>query len=211
MSRCGRWTVVALLATSLGCASAVRRDVLEARLRDQEEMLANYQSKLDGLERDLERSRRESDALRERVAGTGKRAIALDEEDAHFRVAGVQFSSLMTGGTDLDREPGDDALSVVLVPHDEDGELVKIPGRIQFEAFDLGGAAGAEPIGRWSYDLSEAREHWHKGVIQSGYQFELPWQESPRSDKLVVHGRLITTDGRQFDTSHPVRITPPRS
>ncbi len=112
-------------------------------------------------------------------------------------------------GGQHDQQPGDDALSVVLIPHDDQGELVKIPGKILVEAFDLGGTEGTEPIGRWSYDLSEVRQHWHKGVIQSGYQFELPLEGVPRSDKVLLHGRLVTSDGRQFDTSHEIRITPP--
>lgn len=204
-----RTSLVLLAAALCGCASSRSQDLLEARLREQEEMLSSYQSQLDRMERDLELARRESDDLRGRLAGNEGMAVPADEADAHYRAMGVQFSPLMTGGADLDQRPGDDAVAVVVFPHDAEGETVKLPGSMQIEAFDLSRPEGAQRIGQWSFNMTETRRHWHKGVIQSGYQFELPWQEPPQSDKVLLHGRLVTTDGRQFDATHTIRVSPP--
>ena len=69
--------------------------------------------------------------------------------------------------------------------------------------------AALERIGHWTFDQREVHEYWHKGVIQSGYQFELPWQSPPQSDQVLVHGHLRTADGRKFDTTLTVKVDPP--
>ncbi len=48
-------------------------------------MLSTYQSKIEVMERNLQRSQRESDSLREQLAGTDRPAIPEDAEDAYYR------------------------------------------------------------------------------------------------------------------------------
>ncbi len=210
-SRPGRLLCVVALALTAGCAGTGKRDVLESRLRHQEEMLSRYQAQLDRAETELEIARRETASLRTQLAESRNGHPPHEASDASFRVAGVAFSTLMTGGTETDDQPGDDGLTVVLVPQDADGELVKVPGTVEIEAFDLSHPEGAQRIGHWRFDADESYRYWHNGVIQSGYQFELPWQDLPRSEKVLLHGRIVAADGRQFDTTHTIRIDPPEA
>ncbi len=210
-SRPGRFLCAVTLALLAGCAGTSKRDVLESRLRHQEDMLSRYQSQLDRAKTELGIARRESASLRTQLAESGSAGTSPDEVDASFRVAGVAFSTLMTGGTETDDQPGDDGLTVVLVPQDADGELVKVPGTVEIEAFDLSHPEGAQRIGHWQFDADNSHQYWHNGVIQSGYQFELPWQDRPRSEKVLLHGRIVAADGRQFDTTHTIRIDPPEA
>lgn len=200
-------TLLAGLAVA-GCSTARKSDVLEARLRSQEDMLATYESEMKRVKNELSVARRESETLRLQMAEDGQ-SLPAEETQAIARVEGIQFSTLMTGGADIDASPGHDGLSVVLIPHDHDGELVKLPGSIEIEAFDLSQPGGAQRIGHWTFDQRDAHEYWHKGVIQSGYQFELPWQSPPHSDQVLVHGHLRTADGRKFDTTLTVKVDPP--
>lgn len=204
-----RTSLVVALALLAGCSAVKERDVLEARLRDQEDMLASYQSQLDRVKTELDVAKREAGQLRTQLTHGETSPAGRNDPGAAARVEGIEFSSLMTGGLNRDMEPGDDGLSVVLAPHDHQGELVRAAGSFEIEAFDLAASDGARKIGRWRIDLADSQNHWHQGVIQSGYRFELPWQELPSSDKLLLHGRMISSDQRQFDATATVRITPP--
>lgn len=188
-----------------------KQDVLESRLRHQEDMISSYQAQLDRSKTELDIARREAASLRTQLASASKGLAPSEAIDVSFRASLIEFSTLMTGGADLDGQPGDDGLSVVLVPQSPDGEIVKVPGTVEIEAFDLSSPGGARRIGHWVFDSSESHRYWHKGVIQSGYQFEIPWQDLPRSESLLLHGRLVAADGRQFDTTHTIRIEPPDS
>ncbi|MGE0377262.1 MAG: hypothetical protein AB7Q45_17770 [Planctomycetaceae bacterium] len=210
-SRPGRFLRLGLLVALAGCAGTRKHEVLESRLRNQEDMLARYESQLDRTKTELDIARRESASLREQLAATGTPESMREPSEAGLRATGIEFSTLMTGGLNLDGRPGDDGLSVVLIPEGPDGELVRVSGAVEIEAFDLSHPHGAERIGHWRFEPGESERHWHNGVIQSGYQFELPWQSSPRSQKVLLHGRLVAIDGRQFDTTYTIRVEPPES
>jgi hypothetical protein len=202
----------AALSLSLGlagCSTAEKVEILEARLRSQEDMLTAYESEVGRIKRDLSVARTEAEDLRLQLAGDQKQ-IPADQTHSLARVSGIEFSSLMTGGWDMDGQPGHDGLTIVLIPHDHDGELVKIPGTIEIEAFDLSSPGGARRIGRWTFDQRDIHEYWHKGVIQSGYQFELPWQTPPDNDQVLVHAHFRTAGDRKFDTTLTVKVDPPR-
>jgi outer membrane murein-binding lipoprotein Lpp len=207
-----RWVLVgALLALACcGCASRHRIDVLETRLRQKEDALARLHGELATARNDLQVARRETAMLRNQLAGTGERVLLPEQADALFRVTAIEFSELLTGGVDQDGVAGDEQLSVVLIPYDANGELVKVPGTIELELFDPAKPEAVQRIGRWKFDTEESLTHWHRGFLGGGYLFHLAWQEPPQSPQLVLHGRLTTSDGRQFETSRPVRVTPPR-
>ena len=206
-----RFAACLLTTAWLGCSTAKTVDVLESRLRHQEDMLAGYESEMKRVKSELGMARHEAEDLRLQLAESGQSTVPAEESGALFRTAGIQFSALMTGGADLDGEAGHDGLSVVLVPHDHDGELVKLPGNVELEAFDLSAPGGAQRIGHWTFGQREIHNYWHKGVIQSGYQFELPWQTPPTSEKVLLVGHLSAANGRKFDTTLTVKIDPPAS
>ncbi|MBX3437890.1 MAG: hypothetical protein KF861_10400 [Planctomycetaceae bacterium] len=209
------WTArmlpLAALAGVVGCAGTKKIDLLESRLRHQEDMISRYQAQLERAQTELEIARRESASLRTHLAEQPPGTAPRDELDISLRATRIEFSTLMTGGLNLDGEPGDDALSVVLIPEGPDGELVRVSGTVEIEAFDLSHPQGAVRIGYWVFDPNESQRSWHKGVIQSGYQFGLPWRDLPQAEKILLHGRIVALDGRQFDTTHTIRIEPPPS
>ena len=108
-------------------------------------------------------------------------------------------------------QPGDELLSLVIAPHDDDGETVKLPGTLQLLVLDPSLPQNQQRIGEWTFTPEESRKHWHNGVIASGYQFRLPWQQVPASPKLMVSATLTTTDGRQFHAGEIIHIEPPES
>ena len=191
-----------------GCAGRGNVDLLESRLRQQQDAVSDFQSQLRSAQSELIAARRETDVLRNQLADRGERTLLPEQADALFRVSGIRINKLRTGGLDRDNRPGDDVFSVVMVPHDTDGEPVKLPGTIEVELFDLANSGSEQRIGNWSFDIEESHEHWHRGLFGTGYLFRLPLESSPAHAELVVHCRLSTSDGRQFDVSETITVEP---
>ena len=102
-------------------------------------------------------------------------------------------------------------LSAVVVPADADGNLVKAPGSVVVTVLDLSKPEAQQRVGRWEFGPKDSESLWHSGFLGSGYVVRVPWQTLPESPTLLVHARLKTIDGRQFDTSQSIRITPPKA
>jgi hypothetical protein len=192
-----------------GCGARGDVDLLEARLRQQEDSLARLESQLAAARSELSVVEKERNDLRQQLAGRSETILLPEQAHAFYRAAGIEFNKLLTGGFHQDGRPGDEVLNAVLMPRDADGELLKLPGAIALEVLDLAKPPDEQRIARWEFSEEETREHWHRALIGSGYVFRLPWPNRPESPELLLHGRLTTPDGRQFDTSQVIRVAPP--
>jgi hypothetical protein len=105
--------------------------------------------------------------------------------DKLYTTHGIRLGRL-TGGLDLDADkPGDEGLKVYVIPFDQSGQPFKAAGGITVEAFDL---AAKEPfIGRWKFDLEQAKANWY-GYFLIDYYYALtcPWQTVPQHPDLTV-------------------------
>jgi hypothetical protein len=183
-------------------------DILESRLRQQDDQITQLQNQLTTTQSQLQASRRESDDLRTQVAD-GTRSARVEQVSALGTVEGIELNRFLTGGLDRDGQPGDEALSAVVVPTDSQGNLVKAPGSVSVTLFDLSKPEAQQRIGHWEYSPKQSESLWHSGFLGSGYIIRQPWQQQPQSANLLVHARLKTIDGRQFDTSQTIHIVPP--
>ena len=207
LARPGRLlTAVAAACALSGCLGA-RGDIeaVEAQLRQQQDRADQYVRELSQVRQELNVARQEADLLRRQMADTGGQALPAEFTESLFRVQRLQFNGLMSGGRDRDGQPGDDVLVAVLTPVDEHGDLVKLPGAIELEALDLTLPEGERQIGKWTFDATQSRELWKSGLFSAGYQVEVPWQRPP-SKELLLHAKLTTADGRQFDATQPVKV-----
>ncbi|MCA9079746.1 MAG: hypothetical protein KDA58_04270 [Planctomycetaceae bacterium] len=200
-TRCA--ALLAWLGLCAGCAGRGNLDLLESQLREQESLLRHARSEVTELQSQLAIARREQELLQAQLTSEMPRA-GIETVQAFAAAQGIKFHSLLTAMQDVDGQPGDDQLHVLLFPHDADGDLVKLSGELEVELFDPGHEGGMERIGRWRYSNAESQELWYNGFLSSGFQLDLPLSTLPRGNKLVVHGRLKTPDGRQFDASHTV-------
>ncbi|WP_145029987.1 hypothetical protein [Caulifigura coniformis] len=197
--------ILAVLLTAAGCASRGNTELLEANLRHHEDRVAAFERQVSNLQGELASARAEADQLRRELVALGKDGRQ-EVTEPLSRVAGIQFNSLMTGGRDADGEPGHDVITAVLAPHDKDGDLVKLGGELEIEVLDLTRSGEDRHLGRWKFTADQARELWHSGFLASGYQLDLPVGKAPREGEVILHGRLLTADGRQFDTMCPVTL-----
>jgi hypothetical protein len=200
------WLCAALGAFVLsGCVGRGDVELLEANLRQQQDLANGFQRQIADLRGELDAARAEVDQLRLQLAQSGG-AAPQEHTEPLARVAGIQFNSMMTGGRDTDGQPGHEVVTAVLSPVDRNGELVKLSGHIEIELLDLARSGEEQRIGLWTFPAEEAHKLWHSGFIASGYQLDLPVATSPKHGQALLHGRLLTSDGRQFDATCPISL-----
>ena len=181
---------------------------LEAEIRQSQDSLYRAEVKSTELQSQLAQARQETELLRSQVASTGNGTSLPEQTGNLVRLSGVKINTLLSGGKDRDGQPGDDILVALITPIDEQGDLVKIAGEVEIEAYDMSRPGDDKKVGRWTFDSGQSAKAWHSGFVGAGLQFELPWQDLPTSKELVVHARLRTTDGRQFDANSPLKVVP---
>jgi hypothetical protein len=197
------------LTAAAGCSSRGNVDLLESKMRVQEDRLLTLEKELQYTQTELSLARKQSESYREQLAGRRAPVDAPEQADALFRASGLRISKLRTGGIDQDGIPGDDVLAASMAPVDAHGETVKVPGVIELSVIDPALPSNRQQIGHWKFSEEETPGLWHAGILGSGYQFNLPWQQVPRSGELWLHARMTTSDGRRFETKEQIRVTPP--
>lgn len=203
------WTSVAVALALGGCASRGNLEVLESALRQQEDQLVALRQQLDAARGELEVAQNENSQLRTQLVQSGQQAHSPEHLENEFKAVGLRFNSYLTSGLDRDGVPGDEMLSVLLYPHDEQGGLVKLAGTVELKAVDLGAPNGLHEIGSWTFTPSQTKDAWHSGFLAAGFLFERPLQSLPRGADVTLHARFTTIDGRQFDAVQPLRLKTP--
>jgi len=186
----------------VGCSANSTVDLLEARLREQQDEMARLQEQLRQKETELEAARRETQLLRRECQQKGCKVFPEQFASVAW-LEKVRIHPLLSGGLEKDNLPGDDGLLVFLVPQDADGDLLKVPGRVQITAEE---ASNAQPIGHWDFTEKEVQDHWVHGLVGSGYQFELQWEKAPTTPAVLVKVTFTTPDGRTFRDSRQLKL-----
>ena len=202
-------SVVLALAIVGGCASRSGLEVLESSMRQQEDRLAGLQQQLDATQNELQISQNEVAQLRAQLAANGQQSHTPEHFENEFKAVGLRFNSYLTSGIDRDGYPGDDVLSVLLYPHDEEGGLVKLPGTVELRAVDLSAADGQQEIGSWFFSPEQTKKAWHTGFLAAGFLFEEAWERPPQGSNITLYARFKTLDGRQFDAIQPLKVALP--
>ncbi len=205
MLRSSQILLAVLMLGGGGCATRGNVELLESQLRQQEDQLFAIRTQLETAETELRVAQKEVGALRVQLAKNGAPGLLPEQAQSLYRVTGIRVNKFFTGGLDRDNQPGDDLLNVVLTPHDEQGESVKLPGRLELEVLDLSAAEPARRLGVWHFPAEELAKLWHSGLT-TGFQLRLPWQRQPSSEDLMVQARFVTADGREFGTSAEFRV-----
>ena len=197
--------LLALAATTSGCATPVRIERLEAELRDQQDQLATQARALESLQNERDALRHQRDELLRKANSI----VRPEQADLLARVEQLAINPWLTGGRDTDRQPGDDELVVMIQPRDGDGEPVKLPGTLQIRLTDPAAPADSRQLGTWDFTSEDCRKRWLASMLSRGFLFKLPWQTPPTRKRLLLHARFDTTDGRRFDADALIQVAPP--
>jgi hypothetical protein len=204
-----RWFVFALASItplSTGCGPNKRYDLIEAELRTRERELAETRQALEQA-RNLNRA-----YVQQSQNAGGAGPVVPNPQNPPFVPMKEIVLGRGTGGVDEDGIPGDEGLMVVVVPRDEDGAAVKVPGGLQIAAWEITPAGMKNPIGHWNVSAEKVRPTWRSGFISTGYFVAVPWQTYPSTEKVRVAVRFTTLDGRAFEADKDifVKVCSPR-
>lgn len=208
-----RFTLLILLFVSAlfpGCQIGGNSELLESKLRQQESFIADLEGELGRLRTEVDTARHDAEQARQQLADQGRDRLVAEQAALLPKVTKIQLSPLLTRGVDADRDVGHERLSVLLMPVDQDGELIKLPGQVELQLVDLSLPENRRQLGTWKWTTTDVKEHWHRGLLSAGYLFEVDWQTAPVNSQVTLHATFTSTDGRRFDTTLPLTVTPPQ-
>jgi hypothetical protein len=126
---------------------------------------------------------------------------------ANTKVTHLFLNPVLTGGSDLDGQPGDDGLSVVIEPRSEDDQFVPQSGGVSIVVLDPTKAGDAARVARWDFAAAEVQQKLTTTSAARGIRLQMPWPATPpTSDKLHVFVRYETADGRRLQTDREIFV-----
>ena len=200
-------TLMLAVFLNCGCAGRMNTDLLQARIREQSTQLSESQREITKTRSELKRTKDEAERLKSELAQAGHENAPVNLPQS--KIHKIHIHSLASGGLNKDDKPGDDAVVVQFVPVDSENQPVKVPGELEIRLLDPLLPESDRELGRWTFSADECRSHWTRGITSSGFQFTLPFEETPVHTDLVVHLKFQTLDDRRYDTNQVVKVVLP--
>lgn len=200
------WSVVFLT----GCHSS-RQELLEIELRERERQVEELKAKAGVLESEYRALEAELEAVQRQLAKEQKERDKPPSAAAMVFVKRVTLGRL-TGGFRKDpKATYDDALQVLIEPRDADDSVVKAPGSVRIEVFEISPQGLKMPLSQWELTPRELRGTWDAPLIGGpAYRVTLPWKAVPTTDKIRVVVRFTSLDGAVFEAERDATVTPPQ-
>ncbi len=185
-----------LLPVISGCRS--RSDLVEAELRTKDRQLREAQAERD-------RCRMVNEALEREFI---QRQQGLPRSDNSAIVAPKDITIGNGTGPEDNRKPGDEALRVVVVPRDEDGNPVRALGVLNVTAWEIMPGGVKVPLCTWEVNTTDLRRSWKAGLLGSGYHVVLKWNKLPTQPRLRIAVQMLLPDGRIYEADKDITIRP---
>ncbi|WP_254512038.1 hypothetical protein [Anatilimnocola floriformis] len=134
---------------------------------------------------------------------------SVQPEPIDGRVTNLYLNPLLTHGANLDSNPGDDGLALVLEPRNQSGQFVPQAGAISIVVLDPAKSGDAARIARWNLDEKLVRQRIDRSNSSRGIHLQLPWAGgAPETSEVKLFVRYQTADGRQLEAQHNVILNP---
>lgn len=131
-------------------------------------------------------------------------------EPADPRVTHIHLNPLLTGGSDFDRQPGDDGLVVVIEPRNSENVFVALAGPISVVLLDPTKQGESARVARWDLLARDTQQAIQNSTAVKGIQLRLPWpQHAPANNRLQLFVRYVTVDGRKLEANREIFVTLP--
>jgi hypothetical protein len=199
---------LASLVFLTGCRSA-RQELLEIELRERERQVEELKAKAGVLESECRALEAELEAVQRQLA---KEQTVRDKPASAAALVFVKRVTLgrLTGGFRKDpKATYDDALQVLVEPRDADDSVVKAPGSVRIEVFEISPQGLKTRLSQWELTPRELRGTWDAPLIGGpAYRVTLPWKAVPTTDKIRVVVRFTSLDGVVFEAERDVTVTP---
>ncbi len=167
--------ITAIAACVSGCQTTadidLRQEILKLReqVKERDGQIALQQGTIDELHRQLAVAR------------------SISEEDLKrvFFPERIQIDRL-SGGFDTDGKPGDEGVTVYIQPIDRRGDVIKVPGDVTIQLYDLAAPAGRNLIGEYKLSVDQVAELWHGKLMTQHFRIKCPWPGKPPENPEVT-------------------------
>jgi len=128
------------------------------------------------------------------------------------RVAGIALLAEATGGYDADGQPGDEGVTVVVQPYDQQRRLLEAPAEVAVVVLDPAEVGQAARVARWDLPAELTGSVFCTIGNTRGMKLDLPWPgDPPKHSLLHVFVRYTTRDGRALKVDRRIRVNLPNS
>ncbi len=186
--------IILIFGLLSGCSTRKQTELLEARLRDQQEMMTRLSEQLERSKNELSIARQESQDLRSQLIASGKPVLQPEQSAVLYRLAGVQVDELQSAilpASSSDQK----ILNLVLTPLDQYRQPLKIPVDVTLEI-----STSEKIVETMNITSKDLADNWSSGWITSGYVLQLPIETSKLlSPQISISVTCNTLDGRQFE------------
>jgi hypothetical protein len=112
-------------------------------------------------------------------------------------VVGIEFHPTLCRGINLDNQPGDDGLYLVITPKNQLGQTLNEECKLTIVAEETIDDKSVR-ISAWNIDPAEMKEYLEPIGASQGYHLRLPWQENtPTGRTIQVFVKCEFEDGRK--------------
>jgi hypothetical protein len=216
-----QFSLLCIAVAVCGCASNGDKVAVETELRHKEATIRSLENRVAESEKLLADQDHEIETLRTTVTakpgrktGSGFATVssAVESQAAWGSVASVRIHKL-TCGIVKDADGNSRSLNVVLQPLDDDNELVKVAAELKVTASIIAADGSTTPLVTKSFDLTESRRLWSRGLVSSGFHIQLPLAaidaatlQSDEVTKLLVHATMELSPDRVYSTTELLAI-----
>jgi len=191
-----------LMAILAGCENGGRKKI---SLADRIEQLTQQNTQL---QRQVEESKKQSKQLKEQIQVlSGVRVeVKLEELYALQRIKIHRY----TGFYDKDKDGKKEKLIVYIQPIDRQGDIIKAPGVVDVQLWDLNKENGQAMLGQWHVGPDELKEIWFSTLMGANYRlmFDIADNVTDFSQPLTV--KVTFTDYLTGKVFKEQRVIKPR-
>ena len=192
-------TLLSLAGLTVGCSNHGQVELLESRLRDQEDQLESLRNEVESQQHETTVAKEEAKMLRAQLAANkGQSAIQLTSGVS--RVSKISINKSMTGFLDNDDNGVADRLMVLIQPRDERGNIVEVTGALHVKFIHA-----QQTVREWKFTADETLQQWRGNKLGTGIMLELDLDRPPTEDNYEITAQLRTIDDRKFDASRTVK------
>jgi hypothetical protein len=156
------------------------------------------------VERELLDVKEQVRKLQEQVAARDQALQILNSREARgFNLTPKELEELvvpvkielerLSGGYDVDGEPGDDGLVLFVQPIDRDGDVVKAAGSIKVTLLDLANPPDQYLLGEYDFDVPTTRRLWEGRLWTNHFAVHCPWYKGkpPAHDMITARVEFL--------------------
>jgi hypothetical protein len=206
--RClGRFPVLLCLCalSLLGTGCHIQNcEMVEMALRDRECKLRELTVEVDRLRSQNAALERELGVTRD--TASAKTTLPTPELASQtYALTSIELG-MQTGGYNNDRDLGDEALQVVLLPRDPQKDSIKAPGTMDVFAYEVSKEGLKKLLCSWRVSPDQLSKTWRASLLGTGYYVKLPWKVFPTVEKMRIVVRFTLADGRSFEADKDIKV-----